>query len=136
MKLCRKCVIEKEKKDFSISSRNKDGLQSYCKVCAVETRMKSYSENINKESEYRKNKRKQNQRFIQDHKESKPCMDCGVKYPYYVMDFDHIDNKDYNVSQMLTLSSNTILKEIEKCNLVCSNCHRIRTYKRMINSVG
>ena len=57
MKLCRKCVIEKDKKDFSISSRNKDGLQSYCKVCAVETRMKSYSENINKESEYRKNKR-------------------------------------------------------------------------------
>ena len=132
MKLCRKCNIEKERSLFSISSKNKDGLQSYCKSCAVKVRMQSYSENINKESDYRKLIRKSNQKAIQQYKESMPCSDCGIQYPYFVMDFDHLDSKKYNVSQMLTLSWDTILKEIEKCDLVCSNCHRFRTHQRML----
>lgn len=132
MKLCRRCNIEKEKIYFSISSKNKDGLQSYCKTCAVDARMKSYSENIVRESNYRKTVRKSNQASLQKYKESMPCMDCGTQYPYYVMDFDHLDDKQYNVSQMLTLSWDTILKEISKCDLICSNCHRERTYQRML----
>jgi len=65
-----------------------------------------------------------------------PCADCGVKYPYYVMDFDHRDNrvKLDNINQMVnyhSFSKEKILKEIQKCDLVCSNCHRVRTYSRI-----
>lgn len=62
-----------------------------------------------------------------------PCTDCGVSYPYYVMDFDHItDDKEINPSAMINhgWSKERILKELEKCELVCSNCHRIRTHER------
>ena len=132
MKKCTKCNIKKSIDSFSIRTKAKDGRQSYCKTCAVEIRMKAYHENIEKESEYRKNIKKLNQHNIRSYKESNPCTDCNTHYPYYVMDFDHISNKKYNVSQMLTLSWDTILKEISKCEIVCANCHRKRTYKRML----
>jgi hypothetical protein len=63
----------------------------------------------------------------------KPCMDCHKSYPYYVMDFDHREpsKKLRAIAQMvgLTYSFETFKKEIAKCDLVCSNCHRIRTHK-------
>ena len=62
----------------------------------------------------------------------RPCMDCGVKYPPYVMDFDHRakQNKEINIGRMIGggWSKGKVDKEISKCDLVCSNCHRIRTY--------
>lgn len=57
-----------------------------------------------------------------------PCADCGNRYPPYVMDFDHKGNKDYNVGNMKGMSPETILLEIAKCDVVCANCHRIRTH--------
>lgn len=76
--------------------------------------------------------RERNQKFVREIKESNPCKDCGIKYPHYVMDFDHLDNKLDCVANMVgsSLSLETIQKEIDKCDLVCSNCHRTRTWKR------
>ena len=66
-----------------------------------------------------------------------PCVDCGVKYPHYVMDFDHISGtKIENINRMIHIhsySKNKILEEINKCDLVCSNCHRKRTFTRKYN---
>lgn len=67
----------------------------------------------------------------------KPCMDCGVLYPHYVMDFDHRDSttKIDSINGMINFhsySKKKILEEIEKCDLVCANCHRIRTYCRVV----
>lgn len=62
-----------------------------------------------------------------------PCTDCGVKYPPYVMDFDHIDGqeKSDNVSVLIRKGSRSaVMDEIAKCEVVCSNCHRIRTHNR------
>ncbi len=62
-----------------------------------------------------------------------PCMDCGVRYPFYVMDFDHRDRhaKILNLSAMVkrNWSLEKIKNEVNKCDIVCANCHRIRTYK-------
>lgn len=62
------------------------------------------------------------------------CLDCGVSFPNNpeVYDFDHArGTKETNVSHLFTASSwQTILKELNKCDLVCSNCHRIRTAQR------
>lgn len=62
-----------------------------------------------------------------------PCMDCGIKYPPNCMDFDHVRGKKYkNVSQINTVK--LARAEIKKCDLVCANCHRTRTAKRIENS--
>lgn len=62
-----------------------------------------------------------------------PCADCGVKYPYYVMDFDHLRDKVKNISQTTqSWSVARIKNEITKCEIVCSNCHRERTFSRRV----
>lgn len=64
-------------------------------------------------------------------KESSPCSDCGLFFPYFVMDFDHrnSEEKDSEVSRMFRGSSwSKIMEEIKKCDLVCANCHRFRTF--------
>lgn len=64
---------------------------------------------------------------------SKPCMDCGVSYPWYVMDFDHRDPslKSFTLSmwKRSAMGARAVRREIEKCDVVCSNCHRERTYQ-------
>jgi hypothetical protein len=62
---------------------------------------------------------------------SQPCIDCNVQYPPYVMDYDHRDpsTKLTNVAALVRYGSySRILAEIDKCDLVCANCHRIRTH--------
>jgi len=59
------------------------------------------------------------------------CTDCGEKYPFYVFDFDHVrGTKKASISRLLCSSPNMIDKEVKKCELVCANCHRVRTYSR------
>lgn len=71
-------------------------------------------------------------RYIQDLKSRTPCMDCKESYPYYVMDFDHVRGRKHkNVMELIpTLSKKKIDEEIAKCEIVCSNCHRVRTHSR------
>ena len=67
-------------------------------------------------------------------KSQTPCTDCKVLYPHYVTDFDHILGKGLKVSTISRLinrrSAKQVKAEILKCELVCANCHRIRTYTR------
>lgn len=69
---------------------------------------------------------------IQTLKNKTPCTDCGVQYPYYVMDFDHQGDKEYTIANMVHqgYGVDKIQLEIDKCEIVCSNCHRIRTHSR------
>jgi hypothetical protein len=63
---------------------------------------------------------------------NKPCKDCGGSFPPYVMDFDHTRGiKRFDISQAIGSgkSDAKILKEIKKCDVICSNCHRIRSFK-------
>jgi hypothetical protein len=64
---------------------------------------------------------------------SRPCADCGGVFPFYVMDFDHREGeeKTAHVAMLVNMMSiKRLLDEIAKCDLVCANCHRVRTYKR------
>src|SRR5437870_2227031 len=62
-------------------------------------------------------------------KELLPCLDCSERYPYYVMDFDHVGKKTDTINNLIERCSVVKLEEeIANCELVCSNCHRIRTY--------
>lgn len=64
---------------------------------------------------------------------SGPCMDCGGSFPYECMDWDHRpgEQKIGIVSQMTTAAA---AAEIEKCDLVCANCHRTRTRTRRLQA--
>ena len=62
---------------------------------------------------------------------SRPCADCGQTFPTQAMDFDHLENKAEIVSKLVyTVSTRTLLLEVAKCEVVCANCHRIRTSMR------
>jgi hypothetical protein len=67
-------------------------------------------------------------------KESTPCTDCKMMYPYYVMDFDHLPEfeKSGQISTMISQGATKKVKEeIAKCEIVCANCHRQRTHDRL-----
>lgn len=59
----------------------------------------------------------------------RPCADCGNTYPPYVMDLDHVrGDKKLALSMMTMYNSKRVAEEISKCEVVCANCHRIRTF--------
>ena len=59
------------------------------------------------------------------------CVDCGFNAHPAALDFDHVrGDKFSDVSRMLTYSWERILSEIAKCDVVCANCHRLRTISR------
>ena len=63
----------------------------------------------------------------------RPCMDCGHTYPHYVMDFDHREDEEklYEPTRLYVMQSwKKAREEVEKCDVVCANCHRERTFKR------
>lgn len=70
--------------------------------------------------------------LIDEIKTSRGCADCGYnKYPE-ALDFDHTGDKGFNVSNgIATMRLEVLMAEIEKCDVVCANCHRHRTKVRM-----
>lgn len=75
--------------------------------------------------------RKRNKDFVDQVKATTPCVDCGALYPPYVMQFDHIiDAKRGNISDLVRagVSLETLRIEMDKCEVVCSNCHAERTH--------
>jgi hypothetical protein len=61
-----------------------------------------------------------------------PCADCGRRFPPCVMQFDHRDpaTKAHEVTRILMRARSVILAEVAKCDIVCTNCRRGRTYRR------
>lgn len=131
MKQCSKC-----NKELPLSEFNKKGTgkQPWCKECNRLRSRQYYAENHDKHREVvRENNKKaraRNKEFLGQYKDV-PCMDCGVKYPPYVMDFDHVKGEKIdNISNMSRDGTGLvkIMQEIKKCDIVCANCHRIRTH--------
>lgn len=133
MKLCPGCKQTKHLLDFARNASRKDGIQSYCKQCKAEHDHKYYSRN--REAHYQRIKRllAQNKSKLFEYLKTHPCVDCGEKNPI-VLEFDHITNeKTGSISYLLNwlkCSWPTILEEIEKCEVRCANCHRVKTFKQ------
>ncbi len=89
----------------------------------------------NKQYYLDKNKRYKNRNieFIKQYKLSHPCADCDIS-DIRVLEFDHMpgDKKIFNIGEAraLSMSLKSLKKEINKCEVVCANCHRIRTITR------
>jgi hypothetical protein len=135
-KKCSLCGLEKPLNHYNKNKGTPDGFNRVCKSCSKKRSKQYYSENS---SLHKKNVNDRNQRvrieqrreIFEFHKKN-PCVDCGNNNPV-VLDFDHKDGviKKHNISEMIgTYSWANILNEIEKCEVRCANCHRIRTAKQ------
>jgi len=66
-------------------------------------------------------------------KEESGCVDCGEMYPHWLLDFDHLPeyNKKGSPNQLAARHGMKAgMEELKKCEIVCPNCHRNRTYNR------
>lgn len=147
-KICKCCG-----KQFTVTGR-KIGRQKYCcRDCYITWWKTTGREQRNKTTrEYRARKYRLEGRWQDEGKKarelkvwmvelkSKPCTDCGQKFPICCMQFDHRKGtkKKYNVGSMFAhhYSRKLIEIELQKCDLVCANCHAIRTQKRRLGSGG
>lgn len=142
LKFCRSCSQEKLIEDFAFKCLKTNKRHSKCKKCQQEYCGSYYKFNkvkyLNKSKITNKIYKKRNKEFLIEFKQGKPCSDCSLLYPHYVMDFDHDPKfqKKQNLSDLSNLSHSILVlqEEIEKCELVCSNCHRIRTWNRLHQS--
>lgn len=139
LKICSKCDKKKILTEF-YSRKNGSRKGKYyekCKDCMKERGRNYYHKNHERQLRLALIRRANYRKVLRDFLDSiknQPCMDCKNNYPPYVMDFDHrnSEDKDKEVARMVAggWSKNNIMKEVKKCDLVCANCHRIRTYKR------
>lgn len=127
MKFCSRCRWTKPFQDFSKRTKSLDGYQAWCKECMKEKNHAWELKNKIACQERSRSVYKEKRVWLNTFKQV-PCMDCNQRFPSYVMDFDHRENKLWDLSRMVRFSQEKILAEIAKCDIVCSNCHRIRTY--------
>lgn len=137
-KRCTKCGIQKLESQFSKKTGRQK--QPWCKPCVNTYDRFWYRKNKNKKLKnmraYSKKVRKQLCAIVEYEKTGKPCMDCKRSFHPCAMDFDHRNPTEKVLSicklKFQSVSKNTLKAEISKCDLVCANCHRIRTYKRRL----
>lgn len=133
---CTKCG--KKQDSGSFYGNGKGGKRSDCKRCHRKTmRPRSLAHYRANRNYYRERNRKRSAEiiaYIRAYKAGKSCMDCGKPYPFWILDFDHRigADKDEMLSRVYRRgwSLARVQREIDKCDLVCANCHRDRTYKR------
>lgn len=136
MNKCTRCQKDKTTENTNWKIKDKT-LQSFCRECQHQYQQTWYSNVVNKSSSIKRAKIntkrnvERNQEFIIEYFKTHPCVDCGNSN-LMVLEFDHLSDKDNNICDMVRLafSLTRIRSEIEKCEVVCRNCHTIRTHTR------
>lgn len=111
-KICTKCHKELPITDFNWRSKEKGTRRSECKYC---------------HSNYMKQQYHKKKDMVDEIKIEHRCAKCGESR-VYCLDFHHKnpEEKDGTIARLTSNTSNiaSVLKEIEKCEVLCSNCHR------------
>lgn len=122
IKVCSRCRVNPIR-----TGSTKGG--SSCKQCHA-----AYMRDYSKRTNYKDVKqRKARLRNLVLNGKRKPCADCGQEYPWYVMEYDHVRGQKLfllSKASSMRISEQRIIEEMAKCDVVCSNCHRERTYRR------
>lgn len=124
-KVCTSCRNEKSLSDFRKDKQRKDGYQSHCKQCARERHKSAYASKYKvKHKESADVRRARTIQLILEYKLAHPCQ-CGETEPV-CLDFHHLDmsEKDFIISQNKNRSWESLQSELQKCVVLCSNCHR------------
>lgn len=132
IKRCSRCGQDKPLEEFR-AQQGKRTVQSWCRPCKQAYNREWYQRNRYRHSqavEQRRRDRAQENRQILAMAKSVPCADCGRQYPPYVMDFDHGDADKVALPSTVvrTWPAERLRTEIRKCDVVCANCHRERTF--------
>ncbi len=120
---CSKCEEEKPLSEFwVVSSKGKLGpdgqLYSHCREC-VRARVRGTQA--------------KKRAWLTKHKLDHGCADCGYSEHPAALDFDHLPEheKMFGVKDgIASVSWERLRAEVEKCEVVCANCHRVRTHER------
>ena len=138
MKICTVCGSTKTEGEFFYRDKRNEKLHSQCKSCYVVKRKKIWHEHYHKYgSQYRERAVERNKKLKQklrklllDYLTDKSCVECG-NGDYRVLEFDHIDPaiKSFGIAQGIhnIMAWPKILAEIEKCQILCANCHKLKT---------
>ena len=110
MKTCSDCKKNLDKSQFY--RKNAKRLQSKCKNC---------------HNRYCQDRWVQRKKIAVEYKGG-ACGDCKSIYPMPVFEFHHLDpsQKKFSWNKMRLVSDKKLYQELDKCALLCANCHRIR----------
>jgi hypothetical protein len=126
-KTCKGCQEVKPFEEFYKNPNVRDGHLNYCKPCFIAR----HRDGVRKRS-------KELRDYIQSIKLERGCTDCGYRSHPAALEFDHLPGfvKEYRLATMSAGSTKAkIDAEIAKCEVVCANCHRVRTANRLAESL-
>lgn len=130
LKACSTCKKVKPLDAFNRRSTAKDGRQWACRDCNREYHLLNWDRHMDRIRARKASLRRLNREQIWAYLCAHPCVDCGLADPV-VLEFDHLGDKKGDVGRMrYHYEWKTVLAEIRKCEVVCANCHRRRTYQR------
>src|SRR5687767_939420 len=131
---CCRCGERKPAHDFAWRRNGKGQHDTYCRPCRSAYGREHYLANkqryIDQARAQKQGLSRERIAYLLEYFVLHPCIDCGETDPV-VLEFDHLGEKRFNISKGLQNRSwESVLAEIEKCEVVCANCHRRRTYHR------
>ena len=135
-KQCSMCKQWKPLDDFHRNRTRRDGRQNLCKPCNLELNKRWYRDHPEarrtRMDEHARRRKRKLQSMLLDYLRAHPCVDCGESDPV-VLEFDHLRDNSANVTTLVVrrVAWSVILEEIAKCEVVCANCHRRRTARRI-----
>ena len=113
--------------------------QAWCKTCRRAYDSEYWRRTRLERVRQHRKRRNELREWYRELKEGEPCTDCGGVFHHAAMQWDHLPGltKTREVSNMVLrgFRRGTILEEIAKCELVCANCHAVRTFDRSRNGV-
>lgn len=128
-KVCRVCKEDKLLKEFHPNKSCKQGVTGTCRKCSY-TRLRSwYADNrkVRQNAANSRNKRRKSEVVLRF---GNKCNDCQLTYPLCVYQFHHLDptKKDVNPSYAMMNNPEKMWEELNKCVMLCANCHMIRHF--------
>lgn len=126
-KVCCRCYKTKPLEEFGPDKRARDSHQSACRSCVSDRAKDLHNKNIVSRKALAKKHRDRKTQKLYDYKTEKGCRFCGFKDHGSALDFHHPnpDMKEFNVGNIRRRAWSKIQKEIDKCWVVCANCHRM-----------
>jgi hypothetical protein len=127
---CSECSIEQPDSNFAWRNKSKGIRHKICRKCQSTYSKKHYRNNKEKKIIQRIIRRRKIREWFKKYKSTLQCEECGEDYPACLV-FHHISNKDDNIGNLIRLgwSKERILEEIDKCEVLCANCHRKKHWK-------
>jgi hypothetical protein len=131
---CSRCGELQPVSTFAWHRRDRGQRDTYCRGCRAVYKREHYLANreryIAAATRRKETLIAERVRFLVEFLRERPCIDCGESDPV-VLEFDHLADKEFAISAGLRGRKwEDVLREIDKCEVVCANCHRRRTAHR------